>query len=107
MIEPLLLTTTQIATFVGAAELSHATGFFFERDERLYLMTSRHVLFDEPSKHTPDRIEITVHTDAKVLTQTVQFSMPLYRDGLGLWRTAKDIGGEVDVGTLEIDRSAL
>ena len=107
MIEPLLLTTTQIATFNGTVELSRATGFYFERDARLFLMTSRHVLFDEPSKHTPDRIEIAVHTDAQNLTQTVQYSMPLYRNGLSLWRTAKDTGGEVDVAALEIERGKL
>ena len=107
MIEPLLLTTTQIATFSGSSELSRATGFYFERDKRLFLLTSRHVLFDEPSAHRPDRIEITVHTDAKDLTQTVQYSIPLYRDGLSLWRTAKDSGGEVDVAALEIERAKL
>ena len=107
MIEPLLLTTTQIATFAGASELSRATGFYFERDERLFLMTSRHVLFDEPSKHTPDRIEITVHTDTANLTQSVQYSMLLYREGMSLWRSAKDTGGEIDVGALEIERDKL
>ena len=107
MIEPLLLTTTQLATFAGNAELSRATGFYFERDARLFLITSRHVLFDEPSQHNPDRIEITVHTDAQDLTQSVQYSMPLYRNGLGLWRTAKDTGGEVDVGALESERGKL
>jgi hypothetical protein len=107
MIEPLLLTTTQIATFAGASELSRATGFYFERDERLFLITSRHVLFDEPSKHTPDRIEITVHTDTANLTQSVQYSMLLYREGMSLWRSAKDTGGEIDVGALEIERDKL
>ena len=58
MIEPLLLTTTQVVTFAGTSELTRATGFYFERDERLFLITSRHVLFDAPSKHSPDGIEI-------------------------------------------------
>jgi hypothetical protein len=33
--------------------LSSASGFFFEREDRLFLVTSRHVLFDAPSGHTP------------------------------------------------------
>ena len=43
MTEPLLLTATQISTFLGTQLLTKASGFFFERDERLYLVTSRHV----------------------------------------------------------------
>jgi S1-C subfamily serine protease len=64
MIESLLLTTARVSTFFGAQLLTGASGFFFERDERLYLVTNRHVVIDKPSGHLPDRIEIEVHTDA-------------------------------------------
>jgi hypothetical protein len=36
-IEPLLLTTTRVQTFTGARLLSSASGFFFERQDRLFL----------------------------------------------------------------------
>ena len=62
MTEPLLLTATQISTFEGQRLLTKASGFFFARDERLFLVTSRHVVIDEPSQHFPDRIEIELHT---------------------------------------------
>ena len=65
MIEAVLFTATQVSTFLGSGALTNASGFFFERDERLFLVTSRHVLIDEPSKHLPDRIEIELHIDAK------------------------------------------
>ncbi|MCK7502388.1 MAG: hypothetical protein MZW92_80375 [Comamonadaceae bacterium] len=42
-IESLLLTVTRIGTFDGQRPMTNATGFFFERDERLFLVTSRHV----------------------------------------------------------------
>ena len=38
-----------LATFLGSGALTHASGFFFRRDERLFLVTSRHVLIDEPT----------------------------------------------------------
>jgi hypothetical protein len=53
MIEPLLLTATQISTFDRARMLTKASGFFFSREDRLFLVTSRHVVCDEPSKHFP------------------------------------------------------
>ena len=69
MTEPLLLSATQISTFDGERLLTRASGFFFARDERLFLVTSRHVVLDEPSKHFPDRIEIELHIDADNLTR--------------------------------------
>lgn len=56
MIEPLLLSVTRITTMRGTATLSNATAFFFERDERLFLVTARHALIDQPSNHYPDHL---------------------------------------------------
>lgn len=106
-IEPLLLTTTGISTFVGTRLLTTATGFFFERGDRLFLVTSRHVLIDRASAHLPDRIEIIVHADEDQLTDIVVLSIPLYRAGRSLWRQGRDPGGDIDVAVIEIDRAAL
>ncbi len=105
MIEPLLLTTTQISTFDVDRQLSQATGFFFQRDGRLYLVTSRHVLFDEPSGHFPNRIEIEFHTDAENLTLFAVRSIPLYLEGECVWHQGRDAAGDIDVALLELDRS--
>ena len=105
--ESLLLSTVRISTFLGQQSLTAATGFFFERGPRLFLVTSRHVVIDEAVDHLPDRIEITVHTDTVNLTRTVTLSILLYRDGKANWRQGQDSGGEIDVAVLEIDRSAL
>jgi S1-C subfamily serine protease len=107
MIEPLLLTTTRVSTFDGTRALTGATGFFFEREDRLFLVTSRHVVFDEPTSHHPNRIEIELHTDASNLTRSIGLSVLLYQDGKSVWRQGKDDGGEIDVAVIELDRSAL
>ena len=107
MIESILLTTTQISTFDMDRALSHATGFFFERDDRLYLVTSRHVLFDKPSRHFPSRIEIEFHTDPDDLTGFAVLSIPLYRLGECVWHQGRDAAGEVDVAVIELDRAAV
>lgn len=107
MIESILRSATRIATFAGEQALTHASGFFFERDERLFLVTSRHVLIDEPSGHRPDRIEIELHTDAENLAETTGFSILLYRDTMSQWRQGRDAAGGIDVAVVEIDRAAL
>lgn len=107
MIEPLLLTATRVSTFDGERPLTGASGFFFERDGRLFLVTSRHVVIDEPSKHFPSRLEIELHTDPENLTRSIGFSVLLYKDGKSIWRQGKDAGGEIDVAVIELDRAAL
>jgi S1-C subfamily serine protease len=107
MIESLLLTATRVSTFEQQRALTNASSFFFERNGRLFLVTSRHVMIDEPSKHFPDRIEIELHTDPDNLAKSTGFSIPLYRSGKSLWRQGLDSAGEVDVAVIEIERAAL
>jgi Trypsin-like peptidase domain len=107
MTEPLLLAAAPLATFDGQRLLTRASGFFFQRDERLYLVSSRHVFIDEPQGHLPDRIEIELHTDALNLTLAARLSVPLYRHGLADWRQARDSGGDIDVAVIELERPAL
>ena len=108
MIEPLLLTAVRIGTFAGRTSLTNATGFFFERDARLFLVTSRHVMHDEASGHRPNRLEIELHVDPDNVAASTGYSIPLF-DGNGteLWRQGTDTAGEIDVAVIEIERSAL
>ena len=107
MIESLLLTTAPVFTFQQQRLLTNASGFFFERDERLFLVTSRHVVIDEPSQHFPDRIQIELHIDPDNAAKSTGFSIPLYRDGQSVWRQGIDNAGEIDVAVIEIERPAL
>jgi hypothetical protein len=107
MIETLLLAAARVCTFENQRLLTNASGFFFERGERLFLVTSRHVMIDEPSKHFPNRIEIELHVDPGNLARSTGFSMPLYREGKSVWRQGKDKSGEIDVAVIEIERAAL
>jgi S1-C subfamily serine protease len=107
MIESLLLTAARVSTFDGNRLLTGASGFFFAREDRLFLVTSRHVMMDEPSQHFPNRIEIELHTDAANLTRSTGLSLLLYRDGQSVWRQGRDSGSEIDVAVIELDRAAL
>lgn len=107
MIESVLLTAVRIFTFNQQQGLTNASGFFFERGPRLFLVTSRHVFYDEAGKHFPDRIEIELHTDAGNIAASTGFSIPLYHDGKGIWRQATDLAGQIDVAAIEINRAAL
>jgi S1-C subfamily serine protease len=107
MIDSLLLTAARLCTFQQQQLLTNASSFFFERDKRLFLVTSRHVFYDELSGHFPDRVEIELHIDPENMARSIWFSVPLYRDGKAVWRQGKDAAGSVDVAVIEIERSAL
>lgn len=107
VVESILLAAVRVSSFDGQQPLTNASGFFFERDGRLFVVTSRHVLLDEPSKHHPDRIEIELHSQPENMADSIGFSIPLYRDGLAVWREGEDGGGPVDVGVVELERKAL
>src|SRR5258706_7756953 len=107
MIDPLPLAVTRVTTLLGEKTLTNATGFFFEREGRLFVVTNRHVVHDEPSKHHPDRIEIELHVDPENVAETVQFSIPLYRARKSVWREGLDSAGTIDVVALELERAAL
>jgi hypothetical protein len=103
MIATLLLSTTQILTFKGRRPLTQASAFFFSRDGHLFLVTSRHVLYDAPSAHFPDRVEIALHTHTLNATQSTSLSILLYCQGKGVWRQGCDNNHDVDVSVIEIE----
>ncbi len=92
---------------LGTFEQTNATGFFFERDQRLFLVTARHVVLNEDSAHLPDALQIELHIDADNIAATTGFRIPLYRDGVAVWREAADAAGLIDVAVVELDRNAL
>ena len=106
-VDPLFLAAPRVSTFHGTQPLTNASGFFFERDDRLFLVTSRHVVIDEATQHFPDRLEIELHLDATNLTRSTGFSMLLYSEGEAVWRQGEDSGGDIDVAVIELDRAAL
>ena len=107
MLEPLLLTSVPVSTFVGSQLLTNASGFFFESCGQLFLVTSRHVLLDMPSSHHPDRIEIEIHTDQENLATSIGYSIPLYQNGEAIWWEGMDVGGDIDVAIIRIEEENL
>ncbi len=105
--DTLLFSVVPVATFAGERALTHATGFLYAEGERLFLVTCRHVLCDETADHHPDRIEVELHTDVRNLAASVRFSLPLFRDGRGLWCDARDDGGAIDAAAIELEREHL
>jgi S1-C subfamily serine protease len=107
VIESLLLAVTRVSTLLGEKQLTNATGFFFARDDKLFLITNRHVVLDEASDHRPDWLKIELHVDPENVAVITQFAIPLYRGTEPVWRQGVDSAGTVDVIALQLERAAL
>lgn len=107
MVESILLSAVRVSSFDGGQPLANASGFFFERDQHLFVVTSRHVVFDELTGQHPDRIVIELHREAGNIANSIGFSIPLYCDGVAVWRIGEDGAGPVDIAVVELERGAL
>lgn len=107
MIDSLMLSAARITTLAAGQILTNASGFFFQRNGHLFLVTSRHVVLDEPSGHQPDSLQIELHTDADNLASTADFNIPLYNGEQRLWRQGIDGAGEIDVAAIELQQAQL
>lgn len=102
MIDALLLSAVRLLTSDGGRPLTSGSGFWFRREERLFVVTSRHVFIDASSGHLPDRVQFDAHLDRDDLSRSATVELPLYRSGHAAWVQGQDSGGDVDVAVLEI-----
>ncbi len=84
-IDKMLLRVAKIQTFADGQLWTNATGFFYLHDDFLYLVTSRHVVINETVHHHPDRLQVSLHSNAADLQQRADLSIPLYKDGVPQW----------------------
>ncbi|MBI1348230.1 serine protease [bacterium] len=87
--------------------LSNATGFFFERDEQLFLVTNRHVVCNESTNHAPDALDLELHVSESNIAEVTSYSIPLYNGKVPTWRETTDAAGIVDVVVLPVDKTQL
>lgn len=107
VVESLLLTAVRVTTKSGETVHSNATGFFFERDGQLFLVTNRHVVLNEATQHRPDSLELELHISETNIAETTTFLVPLYEDEAACWRGASDSAGIVDVVAIPLDKAQL
>ena len=102
-----LAVSLQLQTWIGRYDKAHGTDHLFLREDRHFLVTSRHVFLDAPTQHFPDRISFGIHSESVDLTRITPVDLPLYREGRARWIQAEDSGGDIDVAALELDPTVL
>ena len=106
-IEGLLLTAARVSTFDGQLLLTNASGFFFERDGRLFLVTSRHVMIDEPSGTIPIGSRSSFTPMQTTLPRRPVSRCRCITTARACGDRALDSAGDIDVALIELERAAL
>jgi len=87
-----------IEVWCGPSRIATATGFFFTNEEKLWLITNRHVVRDDERRLFPDKLRLRLHTNAQDHTQNTDYEVPLYRDRNSVWREKPG----VDLAAIEL-----
>lgn len=100
-IDLLLKITTLIICKEGRKNIGTGTGFFFEYEGKIFLITNRHVLINEKSNFFPDKIVIRLNSSVTDITQSRELSYELYNGDSPLW---KELSPQIDLVAFEISK---
>jgi len=70
------------------SRLAIGTGFFYRiGKDKLFLITNRHMVYDEEKHHFPDKLRLYVHSDKEHLSKTKCIDLKLWdKAGKRLWK---------------------
>lgn len=105
-IEHLSLLTTPVILKKGTKELSQGTGFFFVKDNALYLVTNYHVITgsapSEGKNPIGDSIVFYFHKEKENPKNVKEITYPLFtKSGLQVWESSKEFKN-ADVSVIPI-----
>jgi hypothetical protein len=83
------------------SSIGSATGFFFEHEKRIFLVTNRHVVIDEEKGSYPDQLIVRIHASKTQVDPVREIVLPLYNEnGAPLWLEHQIKG--IDLVALEV-----
>ncbi|MBI2847506.1 MAG: trypsin-like peptidase domain-containing protein [Chloroflexi bacterium] len=87
--------------------LATATGFFYRnKEDKVFLITNKHVLYDRDRHYFPDWLRFHVHSDLNHLTKTKHIDLRLWgKGGKRLWKWVPH--RPIDVAALEVPANQL
>jgi hypothetical protein len=107
-INPLWVSTSIVTSLLNGQQKGCATGFFFSNNERLYLVTNKHVIYgDNYAQGQPiiDALRLNLHTNRADFTQNEEVTIPLF-DGIARkWLEHTHPAVDVVLLPLNIDRA--
>ncbi len=83
---PIVATVSIVLQLKDGAVIGSASGFFYTRNNDLFLVTNQHVVGKENEGKLPDALRLRLHTNSADTTQNEEVDIQLYQDGKPAWR---------------------
>jgi S1-C subfamily serine protease len=109
-VNPIFLTTTIIERISKERPKGVATGFFYESDNNLYIVTNKHVIYgkkfyEENSNPEIDQIKIILHTNKNDLRDNEEITIDLFNNEKKVWIEHDQKEYDVILIPIEVDRN--
>jgi len=110
-VDPIFLTTTIVKRFLGDKECGSATGFFFsDVQNNVYLVTNKHVIYDEKyfeesTKPEIDNLKLILHINKDNLSQNEEITIELFNNGAKIWKEYSQKSIDIICVPLSLDRN--
>jgi len=106
-ISDIVAVVSQVRCLRGPDYVGFGSGFFYMFEDRLYLITNRHVFIKEDENFYPDQIKLRLHTDPNDVRQNADLVLRLYEGNAPAWLEHPVGGSEIDVVALPLDRGEI
>lgn len=104
-IHPIVLAVSKVEQVRQTSVIGSGSGFFYSGAERLFLVTNKHVVKDEPKGVVPDKLRLILHTNRADTRQNAPYDVPLYGPGSQpLWKTHSRYP-VADIALIELDKA--
>ena len=103
-INDIVATVSLVIQLKGGAVVGSASGFFYERQADLFLVTNLHVV--DKRSNLPDTLRLRLHRDANNIAANGELDVPLYSSGQPVWK-AHPKQPDADIALIKLDRAAV
>jgi len=109
-VDPIFLTTTLIKRVLANNEIGIATGFFFSKEDKVWLITNKHVIYGDT--HTQDNAQpevdefkLVLHINKSDFTKNEEVPITLSIKNKPIWLEHKDKNIDIVCLPINLDRS--
>ncbi len=102
----IFITVTLIIPIQTNEPSGSATGFFYVKHNKLFLVTNRHCVINEEERFKPKKLKAKLHTNPSNLTENDEYEIPLYDNNEKNWLEHPTIPG-VDVVCIPINKQEI
>ena len=110
-IHDIYLTVTIVFVMLNGQDMGKATGFFYVREGKTYLITNMHVVKDfeiADRKIDPDCLRLMLHTNARDIRENMPLEIPLYKDRKPVWFSHPSYpDSKIDIAVIPLDQNKL